>query len=57
MATVYIGLGSNIAPERNLVAAMEALRMALRPIAVSPVYRTSPWGVTDQADFLNAVLH
>ncbi|MCZ6558097.1 MAG: 2-amino-4-hydroxy-6-hydroxymethyldihydropteridine diphosphokinase [SAR324 cluster bacterium] len=56
MATVYIGLGSNIAPERNLVAAMEALRMALRPIAVSPVYRTPPWGVTDQADFLNAVL-
>lgn len=24
--------------------------------AVSPVYETAPWGVTDQDDFLNAVL-
>jgi 2-amino-4-hydroxy-6-hydroxymethyldihydropteridine diphosphokinase len=25
-------------------------------VAVSPVYETAPWGVTDQDDFLNAVL-
>ena len=25
-------------------------------VAVSPVYATPPWGVTDQDEFLNAVL-
>ena len=54
MATAYIGLGSNISPERNLAAAIGQLGEVFRITAVSPVYRTPPWGVTDQPDFLNA---
>lgn len=55
MATAYIALGSNIAPESHLPAAVNLLREALGSIALSPVYRTPPWGRTEQADFLNAV--
>ena len=54
MATVYIGLGSNIAPERHLPAAIDELARAVRLTGVSPVYRTPPWGRTEQATFLNA---
>lgn len=55
MASFYIGLGSNIEPERNLPAAVALLRDKMHLTALSPVYRTPPWGVTEQADFLNAV--
>ncbi|MCB1386032.1 MAG: 2-amino-4-hydroxy-6-hydroxymethyldihydropteridine diphosphokinase [Nitratireductor sp.] len=37
------------------VAAIDALDTA-RVAAVSPLYRTAPWGDTDQPDFLNACL-
>ncbi|MDH4247713.1 MAG: 2-amino-4-hydroxy-6-hydroxymethyldihydropteridine diphosphokinase [Deltaproteobacteria bacterium] len=55
---VYIGLGSNLEPERHLRQALNAMRQepGLRIIALSPVYQTAPWGVADQPDFLNAVL-
>ena len=55
--TAYLGLGGNIG---DPVAAMaEALaRLGRRPdcavAAVSRLYRTPPWGKTDQPDFLNA---
>lgn len=55
MAKVYIGLGSNIEPERHLPAAANLLREALGLLALSPVYRTPPWGLTEQSDFMNAV--
>jgi 2-amino-4-hydroxy-6-hydroxymethyldihydropteridine diphosphokinase len=29
---------------------------AIRPLAQSPIYETSPWGYTDQPDFLNQVV-
>lgn len=54
----FIGLGGNIGDP------MEAMRRALRQlgagdeariVAVSSLYRTPPWGKTDQPDFLNAV--
>lgn len=54
MAIVYIGLGSNIAPERHLPAAIAELARAVRLTGVSPVYRTPPWGLAEQASFLNA---
>jgi len=55
---VFIGLGSNLEPERHLRQALNAMRQepGLQVIALSPVYQTAPWGVTDQPDFLNAVL-
>ena len=55
MATLYVSLGSNIEPTRNLPAAVALLRETVHLTGLSPVYRTPPWGVTEQADFLNAV--
>jgi 2-amino-4-hydroxy-6-hydroxymethyldihydropteridine diphosphokinase len=54
MNRVYIALGSNIEPERNLREAVRLLASRCRLIAVSPVYQTRPVGKTDQPDFLNA---
>lgn len=53
---VYLVLGSNIAPERNLPEAVRRLagRVVLR--AVSPVYETEPVGATQQPRFLNAAV-
>ncbi|MGN6321818.1 MAG: 2-amino-4-hydroxy-6-hydroxymethyldihydropteridine diphosphokinase [Dyella sp.] len=59
MMRAYVALGSNLGDSRqHLLDAIEALA-ALPQIAViarSRIYRTPPWGVTDQPDFLNAVL-
>jgi 2-amino-4-hydroxy-6-hydroxymethyldihydropteridine diphosphokinase len=54
----WIGLGSNIGDgpaeiKRALGALAAHPSMAL--LRRSPVYRTAPWGVRDQADFHNAV--
>ena len=56
-AIAYIGLGSNIAAQRNLPAAVSLLAQSPGILLkrVSPVYRTPPWGVADQESFLNAV--
>lgn len=56
--TVYIGLGSNLgAPEDNLRAALERLAQVegVERIDVSPFYRTAPFGIADQPEFVNAV--
>jgi 2-amino-4-hydroxy-6-hydroxymethyldihydropteridine diphosphokinase len=54
---VHVALGGNLGP------VMDAMRAALQAVdddaqsavdAVSPVYRTPPWGIEDQPDFLNA---
>ena len=54
---VGFGLGSNIGDKpaniREALALLEARAIA-RLTAVSRVYRTPPWGVTDQGDFANA---
>lgn len=50
-----LSIGSNMADSRALLRGVrDAFRGEL--IAASPVYATPPWGVTDQPDFLNAVL-
>jgi 2-amino-4-hydroxy-6-hydroxymethyldihydropteridine diphosphokinase len=55
----YIGLGANVGDARRTlaeaVAALPALPRA-RVRGVSRLYRTKPVGVTDQPDFLNAVV-
>jgi len=56
---VYIGLGANVGDARRTLAGAVAALSALpgaRLRGVSRLYRTKPVGVTDQADFLNAVL-
>lgn len=55
MARVYLGLGSNIEPEKNLAMAMRELRASFGDLAVSPVYRNAPVGFAGD-DFLNLVV-
>ena len=50
----YLSLGSNIAPEQNLRAAVAALRARFGDVQLSPVYRTRAVGF-DGPDFLNAI--
>lgn len=57
MSIAYIGLGSNLGDKAaNLRAALEALgrHPQVRVQAVSPFYRSEPWGKTDQDWFVNA---
>lgn len=58
MHEAYVGLGS------NLDGPADRLRVALRDMAAIPgvtgvqpsrLFRTPPWGVTEQPDFVNAV--
>lgn len=57
MATVYLSLGTNMGQRRqNLAQAMAGLGEVLAITAVSPIYQTPPWGLTDQPDFLNLCL-
>ena len=55
MTRVYLSLGSNIAPEKNLLAAIDALREKFGAIVVSPTYRFRAVGF-DGPDFLNLVV-
>ncbi|WP_420644594.1 2-amino-4-hydroxy-6-hydroxymethyldihydropteridine diphosphokinase [Candidatus Leptofilum sp.] len=57
MQTIYLGLGTNLGDRTaNLQAAIGGLSEELAITAVSPIYQTPPWGVTDQPDFLNLCL-
>lgn len=54
-----IALGANLGdPVDQLVHAVEALARlpGVEPLALSPLYRTAPWGFVQQPDFYNAVL-
>jgi len=51
--TVYVSLGSNIEPEKNLAKAIQLLRTRCSVKQISSVYRTAPQGFPDQPDFLN----
>lgn len=56
-ARAWLGLGGNIGdPIRTMGEALRLLeaRGDTRIVAVSPVYRTPPWGKTDQNWFYNA---
>lgn len=57
--TAYLGLGSNLGDSlAYLQAAIDALQAheQITVQAVSPLYCSKPYGVTDQPDFLNAVV-
>jgi 2-amino-4-hydroxy-6-hydroxymethyldihydropteridine diphosphokinase len=54
MATVYLGLGSNVGDRgRNLHVAIQLLRNIVTVDAVSSIYQTEPVGFTDQRAFWN----
>ncbi|MEE4639078.1 MAG: 2-amino-4-hydroxy-6-hydroxymethyldihydropteridine diphosphokinase [Wenzhouxiangella sp.] len=50
---VYLGLGSNLDPQRHIEAGFSALRETFGPVDCSPVYVSSAVGFAG-ADFLNA---
>lgn len=55
----YLGLGGNIGqPDKTMAAALRLLDAdaGVRVGRVSSLYRTPPWGVVDQPDFLNAAV-
>ena len=55
----YLGLGANLGDAPDTLAwaiGQLAATRGLRVRQVSPLYRTAPWGVTDQPDFHNAVV-
>ncbi|MGH8127589.1 MAG: 2-amino-4-hydroxy-6-hydroxymethyldihydropteridine diphosphokinase [Gammaproteobacteria bacterium] len=51
----YIGVGSNIDPERHIPVALRGLRSAFDKIDMSPAYRSPPLGF-EGADFINCVV-
>ncbi len=53
--SVYVGIGSNIAPERHVREALRALEARFGPIRRSRVYRTPAVGFNGD-DFLNLVV-
>lgn len=55
MTPVFLGLGSNIEPERHLELAVAELRRRYGRLALSPVYRGPAVGFAGP-DFLNMVL-
>lgn len=52
---VYISLGSNISPAKNLRRAVELLRQYMRILAISTTWENPPVGTTGQ-NFLNTAL-
>jgi 2-amino-4-hydroxy-6-hydroxymethyldihydropteridine diphosphokinase len=53
----YVGIGSNLGdPVGNVSRAIEALSELGTIVSRSSLYRTKPWGKSDQPDFVNAVV-
>ena len=55
MATVYLGLGSNMQPEQNLRMAVDSLRSRFGDVVPSNVYQSKALGFEGD-DFLNLVV-
>ena len=54
---IYLALGTNLGDrEDNLRIARQSLLQEVELAAESSIYRTPPWGYTDQPDFLNQVI-
>lgn len=56
MSRAYVALGSNAGdPLANVKRGLDALTALGTLVRRSSLYRTPPWGKTDQPDFVNAV--
>jgi len=53
--TAYIGIGSNLEPQKNVRQAMRELRRVGQVIAISTVWMTEPIGRPEQPAFYNLV--
>ena len=56
MTTAFVGVGSNIEPEVNVVEGLRRLGAATRLAAVSTFYRTAPLGAPGAPAFANGVV-
>jgi 2-amino-4-hydroxy-6-hydroxymethyldihydropteridine diphosphokinase len=56
MNRVVLSLGSNVAKEHNLPAAVVLLRQISQVTAVAPVYETAPTGLLAQPNFFNTAV-
>ena len=54
--TVYLALGSNINPTKNIKLALKELNKIGKIISVSKFIKTKPVGYLNQADFLNGAV-
>ncbi len=57
MEVVYVGLGSNLdSPIKQVLQAFSEFKCIKNThlLAVSSLYQTTPWGILDQDDFINA---
>ncbi len=55
MARVYVSIGSNVEPERQIRSGIHALRKHFGPLSISPVYQSRAVGFAGD-DFLNLVV-
>ena len=54
---VFLSLGTNLDDrQKNLQGAVDALGDVMAVDAISPIYETEPWGLTDQPFFFNICL-
>ena len=54
---IFLGLGTNMGDRlANLTAARAALEPYASLLMASSIYKTPPWGFTNQPEFLNQVL-
>jgi 2-amino-4-hydroxy-6-hydroxymethyldihydropteridine diphosphokinase len=53
---VYVSVGANVAPERNILDGLGALARCVSVTALSTFYRTPAIGRPDQEDYLNGVI-
>jgi dihydroneopterin aldolase/2-amino-4-hydroxy-6-hydroxymethyldihydropteridine diphosphokinase len=56
MARAFIGVGSNIAPEKNIREALRLLARLVRIVAISTFYRTPAIDRPSDPDFYNGVV-
>lgn len=56
MSKAYIGIGSNIDPERNITSAIQMLRTRVRVTGLSRFYLTEALGRPDSPPFVNGVI-
>jgi len=54
--TCIISVGSNIDPEENVRRAIDMLSSELTVIGTSEFIKTTPIGITNQADFINGAV-
>lgn len=56
MATVYIGVGSNIEPEKNIPEAIRLLKGFMKLVYISTFYCSKPINAINSPQFYNGVL-